>query len=44
MKLHIVCHRFNRCDWLGMKDRKWRNQKTDRLQKDDWSGERFDRG
>ena len=44
MKLRIVYCRFNRGNWMGVKDRKWSNQKTKRLQKGDWHDERFDRG
>ena len=44
MKFHIVCSQFNRGNWLGVKDRKQSNKKTDRLQKGDWSDEIFDRG
>ena len=44
VKVHIVYRQFNRGNWLGKKDRKIINQKTDRLQKGDWSDERFDRG
>ena len=44
MKLHIVCCQFNRGNLLVVKDRKWSNQKTDRLQKGDFHDERFDRG
>ena len=29
---------------MGVKDEKWSKQKTDRLQKSDWSDERLDRG
>ena len=44
MKVHIVYRQFNRGNWMGVKVRKINNQKTDRLQKGDWSDERFDRG
>ena len=44
VRVHIVYRQFNRGDWLGKKDRKINNQKTDRLQKGNWSDEKFDRG
>ena len=44
VNLHIVCSQFIRRNWMGVKDSKYSNKKTDKLQKGDWSGERFDRG
>ena len=29
---------------MGVKDRKWSKEKTDRLQKGNWNVKRFDRG
>ena len=43
-KVQTMCHRFTRGDWGKMKTKKISIQKTARLQKGDWHGERFDRG
>ena len=43
-KFYIVYCQFNRGAWMGVKVRKINNQKTDRLQKSDWSGKRLDIG
>ena len=44
VKLHIVCRRFNKSYWMGVKDGKWSKEKTNRLQKGVWHNKRFDRG